>query len=163
MWSCVKNEIININEPNKIIRDMNLNGKPASISWINHVKKNKTNIPKSGCKKRTNPNNENNKKFKKKELSAFFLYLLSSSALIIINVGFRNSDGWIEKLKNLIHLLAPLISSWNIGKKDKIMKIKKVEIEKKIQFFTDNIELIKITSKDTTTKIICLLNKYPVG
>ena len=43
------------------------------------------------------------------------------------------------------------------------MKIKKVEIEKKIKFFTDNIELIKITSKDTTTKIICLLNKYPVG
>ena len=53
------------------------------------------------------------------------MYLPSKTALTIIKEGLRISEGWKEKLRTLIHLLAPLVS----GKK-KIAHTDKIIAEK---------------------------------
>ena len=73
-------------------------------------------------------------------------------------VGFINSLGWIEKLDNLIHLLAPLISaSKNGGMKDKIKKIKKKIKQPKIKFLRDKKEQKIIVSNEKGRNVKCFL------
>ena len=81
-------------------------------------------IPKSGSwinKK------EDNKKIGKMILKPKFfpsIPLVINHALIITKNGFRNSEGWIDKLGKINHLFAPFISWPN----KKINKIKNIEI-----------------------------------
>ena len=99
------------------------------------------NIPKSGWRKSIIEIMINKIRFNKNEKSPLLLYLVNKSELIIINVGFKTSVGWKEKLNNLIHLLAPFVSGKNkiVEIDNKTEKVKN-KIEIMIKFLRDNFE-----------------------
>ena len=99
------------------------------------------NIPKSGWRKSIIEMMVNKITFIKNDKSLLLLYLVNKSELIIINVGFKTSVGWKEKLNNLIHLLAPFVSGKNkIVEIDNIMERVKNKIETMTKFLRDNFE-----------------------
>ena len=95
--------------------------------WIIHTKNKSKNIPKSGCFRRIIPINTKIKTFIINERSFLVLNLDNKRELTTIKLGLIISDGWNEKPRNLIHLLAPFVS----GKKIIVDKDKSKEIQKK--------------------------------
>ena len=97
--------------------------------------------------------------FIKIELSFFILYLPRNTALTTMNDGFNNSDGWKEKFKTLIHLLAPLVSGKKkIATKDKITPTKKMIKEIITRFFIESFDVRKIIKSPKRQKIKCFFN-----
>ena len=98
--------------------------------------------------------------FKTKDKSFLLLYLPRSKELKITKVGFNISVGWNEKLKNFIHRLAPLVSGKkNIFVIERIIEMVKRIIEKRIIFFIDNFEKVKIIIRPIKQKIVCFFIK----
>ena len=83
----------------------------------------------------------------------------NKTALIIMNEGFRSSDGWNEKPKTLIHLLAPLVS-WKkmIVDNDKNKEKPKKNILIKIRFLIEKLDKKQIMKKPKKQKMRCFLN-----
>ena len=108
--------------------------------WIIQIKNISKNIPKSGCLRRINPIRIKIKILIKKERSFLVLNLDNKRALITIKLGLIISDGWNEKPKNLIHLLAPFVSGKKIiVDKDKDKEIQKKNILIKIRFLIKSV------------------------
>ena len=93
-----------------------------------HTKNKSKNIPKSGCFRRIKPIRKKIKTFIKNERSFLVLNLDNKRELITIKLGLIISDGWNEKPKTLIHLLAPFVSE----KKIMVDNDKNKERQKKI-------------------------------
>lgn len=86
------------------------------------------------------------------------MYLPSNTALTMINEGFNNSEGWKEKFKILIHLLAPLVSGKKkIAIKDKITALKKIIKHIITKFFIERFDVIKIIKSPKRQNIKCFL------
>ena len=114
------------------------------------------NIPKSGCKINSKETIKRQTIFIKIELSCFILYLPRNTALTITNDGFNNSDGWKEKFRTLIHLLAPFVSGKKkIAIKDKITAPKKMIKEIITRFFMERFDVRKIIKSPKRQNIKC--------
>ena len=76
-----------------------------------------------------------------------------------MKLGIIISDGWNEKPKTFIHLLAPFVSEKKIiVDKDKIKEKQKKNILRKIRFLTENLDKKQIIKKPKKQKIRCFLN-----
>ena len=124
-----------------------------------HTKNKSKNIPKSGCFRRIKPIRTKIKTFIKNERSFLVLNLDNKRELITIKLGLIISDGWNEKPKTLIHLLAPFVSEKKIiVDNDKNKEKKKKNILIKIRFLTESLDKKQIIKKPRKQKTRCFLN-----
>ena len=126
--------------------------------WIIHTKNKSKNIPKSGCLRRIIPINTKIKTFIINERSFLVLNLDNKSELTTIKLGLIISDGWNEKPKNWIHLLAPFVSGKKIiVDKDKNNEKQKKNMLVKIKFLIERFDKKQIIKKPNKQKMRCFL------